>query len=75
MLDQINTTAPLHLLRLPQVIERTALGRSTLYDRIAAGTFPAPVPLTATARAWRSDEVDAWIEARTAERDARDGAA
>jgi prophage regulatory protein len=57
------------LLRLPQVIVQTGCGRSTLYDAIRAGTFPKPVPLTTTARAWRSDEVDAWIAARIAARD------
>ena len=59
------------LLRLPQVIERTGLGRSSIYERVAAGTFPAAVPLTATARAWPESEVQQWISARIAERDAR----
>ncbi len=58
------------LLRLPEVIQTTGLARSTVYDGIRAGTFPAPVPLTATARAWRSDEIDVWIADRIAERDA-----
>lgn len=70
MFDQINTNTPLRLLRLPEVIERTGLGRTTIYDSIAAGTFPRPVPLTATARAWRCDEVDGWIAARCVARDA-----
>lgn len=57
------------LLRLPQVIEHTGLARSTLYDLIRVGRFPAAVPLTSTARAWREDEVAAWIEGRVAARD------
>lgn len=59
------------LLRLPDVIAATGLKRSTIYDLIAAGRFPRPVPLTATARAFRSDEIEQWIAARCAERDAK----
>lgn len=64
------TTTP-RLLRLPEVIQTTGIARTTIYDLIAAGRFPAPIPLTATARAWRSDEIDAWIAGRTADRDDR----
>jgi prophage regulatory protein len=63
-----NNNTP-RLLRREEVERITGLARSTLYDGIRAGTFPRPVPLTATARAWRSDEVDAWIAARIAARD------
>lgn len=59
------------LLRLPQVIERTGLGRSSIYEAIRRGAFPAPVALTQTARAWRSHEIDQWIEERTAARNGR----
>lgn len=64
------TVAPPRLLRLPEVIRTCGLARSSIYDLIAAERFPRPVPLTATARAWRSDEVDAWIADRIAARDA-----
>lgn len=60
---------PPRLLRLPDVIRATGLARSSIYDLIAAGRFPRPVPLTATARAWREDEVQQWIADRIAARD------
>ncbi len=65
------TYAAPRLLRLPQVIERTGLGRTTIYDSIRSGVFPRPVALTKAARAWRSDEIDAWIAQRCAARDAQ----
>ena len=65
------TYAAPRLLRLPQVIERIGLARSSVYDLIRLGRFPQAVPLTATARAWRSDEIDAWIAQRCAARDAQ----
>jgi len=52
------------LLRRPAVEQRTGLSRSTLYELIARGEFPAPVHLTERAVAWPRTAVDAWIAAR-----------
>ncbi|EQD28548.1 Prophage CP4-57 regulatory [mine drainage metagenome] len=60
-----------HLLRLPAVIEATGCARSTINDAIRAGTFPKPVPLGGRTVAWSSNEIDAWIAGRIAERDAK----
>jgi len=62
------------LLRLPEVKVRTALSRSELYRRIAAGTFPPPVKLGERACAWVDAEISAWCEARIAARDAKGAA-
>ena len=53
----------------PGVVEKTGLGESTIYEKIAAGTFPKPVPLGPKAVGWVEEEVDNWIAARVAERD------
>jgi prophage regulatory protein len=58
------------LLRRRQVEAVTGLGRSRLYDLIADGTFPRPVKLGARAVAWVETEIDAWLAARIAARDA-----
>lgn len=60
---------PLTLLRLPEVIRRTALSRTAIYRAIAAGTFPRPVKLTERASAWSAAEVERWIAERIAMRD------
>lgn len=52
------------LLRLPEVLSLTGLSRATLERLILAGDFPMPVRPTPCTRAWRSDEVAAWIDAR-----------
>jgi prophage regulatory protein len=57
------------LLRLPEVEHRTGRRHAAIYEAIANGTFPAPVPLGARAVGWLEDEVDAWIEARIVDRD------
>lgn len=65
----------LRLLRLPEVRSRTGFSRSEIYRRIAAQppTFPLPVKL-GRASAWPEHEINAWCEARIAERDARSAA-
>ena len=55
------------ILRLPAVQARTGLSRSTVYVRIAAGAFPAPIRLGPRSVGWVEAEVESWIEARIAE--------
>jgi prophage regulatory protein len=55
------------ILRLPAVIQRTGLSRSTIYLRIAQGMFPAPVSLGARAVGWVESDIDEWITHRIAE--------
>lgn len=49
------------ILRLPEVKACTGLSRSTIYLRIAGGTFPAPISLGGRAVGWIEEEVDAWL--------------
>lgn len=60
-----------HLLRLPDVTAATGCARSTVYDLIRAGRFPAPVPLNGRTVAWPESEISAWIAARIAARNAK----
>lgn len=54
------------LLRLPAVEDRTALKKSTIYAGIKAGTFPAPVRLSARAVGFYEDDIDRWVSERVA---------
>jgi prophage regulatory protein len=47
--------------RLPQVMARVGLSRSSIYAMVAAGTFPSPVAIGARARGWLSSEIDGFI--------------
>lgn len=53
-----------HLLRLPVVMAKTGMGRSTIYRKMEAGEFPLAVALGDNSVAWYLGEVDAWIERR-----------
>jgi prophage regulatory protein len=57
-----------NLIRLAQVQKRTALSRSSIYAKVAAGTFPKPVKQGASS-AWVDSEVQAWIDRLIAARD------
>lgn len=56
------------ILRLPDVKMRTGLSRSTIYLRIAQGTFPKPVGLGGRAVGWLEAEVQDWLQRRVDER-------
>lgn len=64
------------LIRMPELLRLTGLRRATVYKRLKDDrTFPRPVPLsTSTARgapvAFVLSEVQGWIEARIASREA-----
>lgn len=52
----------MRLLRLPEVIERLGVGRTTLYKLVAEDpTFPRPVKVGRKVVAWRSDLLDEWV--------------
>lgn len=53
---------PIRFIRLPEVKSRTGLARSSLYARVATGTFPQSVSLGGRAVAWIEAEVQSWIE-------------
>jgi len=61
------TNPPIRFLRLPEVIERTGLSRSTIYVRLAAGCFPRPVALGGRAVGWIEAEIEEWVAERIAE--------
>jgi len=58
------------ILRRPEVESVTGLPRSTIYDKMARGEFPKPVPLSGRAVGWLESEVLAWQRARIAQREA-----
>lgn len=62
--------APTRLLRLPEVTRLTGYSRDSVYRLAREGKFPRRIALSERASRWREDEILAWIEARTAERDA-----
>jgi prophage regulatory protein len=52
------------IVRLPDVLKTTGLGRSTVYRMVAEHTFPAPVKLAKRAVGWRQDDIRQWTIGR-----------
>jgi prophage regulatory protein len=67
--------AALTIIRRKKVEARTGLSRSTIYDRIKSGTFPAPVSLGAQAVGWIESEIDNWLMARVEQSRSKSGVA
>ena len=63
--SQSDATASMpKVLRLPDVLLATGLGRSTVYRMVAERAFPAPVKLAKRAVGWRYDDVHQWSVGR-----------
>ncbi|MEM5387903.1 AlpA family phage regulatory protein [Paraburkholderia phymatum] len=48
-------------MRRSEVERETGLSRSTIYQRIKAGTFPEPVHLGARSVGWRVADIEAFL--------------
>lgn len=57
------------LIKLPEVCRQAGLGKSAIYEMIAAGEFPQPIKLGRFSR-WSQKEVQAWVEEQKAARKA-----
>jgi len=53
--------APDRIIRLQTVLTRTGLSRSTLYRKIAEGTFPPQVRISVHGAGWHESAVNRWI--------------
>ena len=56
------------LLSWSEVRARIPLSRTTVWVLRRAGQFPEPVRISPGRVAWRSSDVDAWLESRTTAR-------
>ena len=56
----------IQLLRNPAVRDRVGLSRSEIHRLVSLGKFPPSIALGDRIRAWDSNEIDAWIQARIA---------
>jgi prophage regulatory protein len=52
------------LIRLPELLQRVPLSRSTIYLMASKGEFPAPVKIGPRAVAWSEASVDEWAKAK-----------
>lgn len=58
----MTSNTPERILRITAVLDRTGLTRSTLYRKVAAGTFPRQVKLSARCAGWHESALNAWLK-------------
>ncbi|MEZ5735903.1 MAG: AlpA family transcriptional regulator [Novosphingobium sp.] len=52
---------PERIIRLKTVLDRTGLSRSTIYRKIAEGTFPSQVKISIHGAGWHESAINEWI--------------
>lgn len=67
----MSPSSPDRILRLPSVIERTGLSRSTVYRKVEARTFPKPLRISERCIGWRESDVESWLRSPAVHADAK----
>ena len=52
---------PDRIIRMKTVLIRTGLSQSTIYRKIAEGTFPPQLKISANGTGWHESEINRWI--------------
>ena len=52
---------PDRIIRLRTVLARTGLSRSTIYRKIAEGTFPPQIKISLNGTGWLESDINRWI--------------
>jgi prophage regulatory protein len=52
---------PDRIIRLKTVLARTGLSRSTIYRKIAEGSFPAQIRISTNGAGWHESDIDRWV--------------
>jgi prophage regulatory protein len=60
---------PERLIKLPEVMHRIGLGKTTVYALMKAGEFPKPVRFPRSRVAWVESEIDDWVQKIIRDRD------
>jgi prophage regulatory protein len=58
----MHSDAPDRILRINIVLQRTSLSRSTLYRKMADGTFPKNIKISTRCAGWRESAVAKWLK-------------
>lgn len=54
-------SSPDRIIRLKTVLARTGLSRSTIYRKMAEGTFPDKVRISIHGAGWHESSINRWI--------------
>ncbi|MBN9074232.1 MAG: AlpA family transcriptional regulator [Rhizobiales bacterium] len=52
---------PDRIVRMKTVLARTGLSKSTIYRKIAEGTFPPQLKISTNGAGWRESDINRWV--------------
>lgn len=52
---------PDRIIRMDTVLARTGLSRSTIYRKIAEGTFPTQLKISTNGAGWKESDINRWV--------------
>jgi len=52
------------VLRPREVVEITGLSKTTIWRKVRAGIFPAPIELGPNSIGWETSDIEAWLASR-----------
>ena len=52
---------PDRIIRLKTVLARTGLSKSTIYRKMAEGTFPAKLTISTNGSGWHESDISRWV--------------
>jgi prophage regulatory protein len=64
MQTNLNVSTSEKLLRLPAVMAIVGLQKSSIYEGVKNGTFPAPIKLSRRAVCWPESHIASWVSER-----------
>lgn len=53
---------------LDDVMNKTGLGRSTIYNKMKSGEFPKSISISKNRIAWLESEIDSWMKEKINQR-------
>jgi prophage regulatory protein len=53
---------PDRIIRMKTVLARTGLSRSTIYRKIAEGTFPPQLKISVNGAGWHESDISRWVK-------------
>ena len=59
-------------IKLPEVMNKTGLGRSSIYRKMNTGDFPRSIQLNKNNIVWLESEVNAWMQAQIEKRNQKE---
>ena len=58
----------MNLLRIKDVVKKTTIGKSTIWQWVEEEKFPKPIKLSERISVWKDSDIDEWIESKINQR-------